>query len=357
MRALSLCALVLCAVIAEISFRNANGPNADAAPFVSRLDEAVAFIRRDAAFAAQERSFQGESSRQYLTALATMNYVQSRVSSTQYGYLAKWSPKQVPTTDQACLTSGAGICGNQVSVFLNLAKRLDLRARSVEFYWKSPRGVPSSHVAAEVEVGDRWEFFDVTWGTVYKRDAARSRGSLEALSIAELMALPNPRAYRITNESVLAYQCMVAAGFDAFEYLDHAKSVIVGKEGVIHSSLDDDVATGVSRFVPAELPAYVGVAADYSTGHLGNLALELSSPRAVRSVTMKTTAAICVRGGQLQVVQGASSASVPLKTGAAEELALTLDETEQTASPLTLRVQARDQTEPCYVAFSEIVAR
>lgn len=100
--------------------------------------------------------------RQFGLALAAMNLVQQQVSPTRYGDVANTSPDDLPTNDEEALARGIGICGNQVSAFLNIVTRLGLTARSLEFYWPDEAGVRHSHIAAEVKIGSKWAFFDVT---------------------------------------------------------------------------------------------------------------------------------------------------------------------------------------------------
>ena len=95
-------------------------------------DRAVEHIRRQAKhMALGSRSLAPE----FFSALATANFVQARMSSLNYSILSI-EKKKLPTNVEQCLEKGAGICGNHVAAFLELSKRLGLRARPVEFYFR-----------------------------------------------------------------------------------------------------------------------------------------------------------------------------------------------------------------------------
>ena len=108
-------------------------------------------------------------SREYVCALATMNHVQSELSSLRYAVLSK-AQKPVPKTVEECFQLQAGICGNHIAAFLEIAGRLEVRARPVEFYLHGETPQENhNHICVEVFYRDKWRFLDVTWGTLYRR--------------------------------------------------------------------------------------------------------------------------------------------------------------------------------------------
>ena len=75
--------------------------------------------------------------REYLFSVAAMNYVQSQLSSLNYS-VRKTDQQPLPKNVEQCLEMRAGICGNHIATFLELAQRLKVRARPVEFYIHGP---------------------------------------------------------------------------------------------------------------------------------------------------------------------------------------------------------------------------
>jgi len=195
-------------------------------------------------------------SREFLFGLATMNYVQSRVSPLNYSHLIK-SNKQVPQTPEECLALEAGICGNQVQTFLTLINKNNLRARPVEFYLREATPAKNhSHICAEIFYKGQWRFFDITWGTYF----IRTDGAVdEVLSWEQIKQEKSPRKLAVTNKSNLWYQQWCAAGLDPFEYLDFKEiDVLTGRNGTIH--LQDKRKPNLLKttYTPTHQPNYVG---------------------------------------------------------------------------------------------------
>ncbi|MGH7232096.1 MAG: transglutaminase domain-containing protein [Nitrospiraceae bacterium] len=259
------------------------------------------FISRDATYISDDLTWDAgidrTSLKEFTTALATMNYVQSRVSSTQYGYLSYRKERPLPTSDELCLLYEAGICGNQISVFLSLLSSLGLTARSLEFYWHNDHGIPMSHIAAEVNVGGKWVFFDVTWGAYYKR-YPHSRGHkyfIDALSFAEVRLLEDAAKHRVTNSSNLAFRLQEENGIDPFSYIHSAHSALVGKTGVIYPALinNNEGDNGGQRVRLQGIPDYIGTASDYSTGLKGHLRYVIHDPGIISEIIFTTSGTNC----------------------------------------------------------------
>ena len=120
--------LVICPVVPM-------GLQAEGPSKTPSTDRAVEHIRRQAKHMALGcRSLAPE----FFSALATANFVQARMSSLNYSILSV-EKKKLPKNVEQCLEKGAGICGNHVAAFLELSKRLGLRARPVEFYFRGDK--------------------------------------------------------------------------------------------------------------------------------------------------------------------------------------------------------------------------
>ena len=71
----------------------------------------------------------------------------------------------LPDTGPLCLETGAGLCGAQAQVFVDLVRGLGYRARQWGIVFSSP--LPSgdeTHVLAEVDCDGRWHTFDLSFG-------------------------------------------------------------------------------------------------------------------------------------------------------------------------------------------------
>jgi hypothetical protein len=195
-------------------------------------------------------------SREFLYGIATMNHVQSRLSPLNYSILAK-ANKKLPRNTEECLALEAGICGNQVQAFLALVKRFGIRARPVEFYLRG--AIPAknhSHICAEVFYDDDWHFFDVTWGTFYRRPDGKED---DLMSWREIRQAQDARDLAITNQSDLWYQQWRAAGLDPFEYVDWSEiDVLTGRTGTIHLRATPDLKGRLLIYTPTHQPNYVG---------------------------------------------------------------------------------------------------
>jgi len=209
-----------------------------------------------------------EQLKSFFTAISIMNYVQSHISSTQYGFILYYFPIQLPKTLEECFSKGAGICGHHSWAFLVLARKLGLPARSVEFYWTSSNGQPNSHAAVEVKYGGEWRYFDVTWSTFFiPPGRAGILNESDVLSFKEVQALSDIETYRITNQSILAYRIHIIAGINVFEYIRKSRSILFGKEGRIY--FEPDKIGDKLVFTPMHKPNYIGAVLDYSDGGVG----------------------------------------------------------------------------------------
>jgi len=214
-------------------------------------DAAVASVR-------QQMDYLGGSrpglSRDYVAAVATMNHVQSELSSLRYAVLST-AGKPVPGTVEECFRLKAGICGNHIAAFLEIARRLEIRARPVEFYLHGETpGENHNHICVEVFYRERWRLLDVTWGTVFRRPG----GAVDELvSIAEIRKDPRSRRWAVTNQADLWYQHWKASGLDPLEYVDYRElDVLRGRAGTIR--LAARLTDAGQQYQPVHQPGYLG---------------------------------------------------------------------------------------------------
>ena len=196
----------------------------------------------------QRKVVDSSSSVEFVKTSILMSQIQSIVSPRKYSELST-SGKRLPVTVEDCLENKAGICGNQVACFLALAEYLELRARPVEFYLHGdePAG-NSSHIGVEVQFLGDWRFFDITWGTFFRR-----KGKI--LNISQVLKMgTTARRWAVTNELDQWYLHWKQAGLDPLVYVDHPRmDILRGRQGNIRIFPFD------SNYTPVHQPAYVGL--------------------------------------------------------------------------------------------------
>ena len=267
------------------------------------LKRAVEVIRRQIGWFGATPS---QYSREFLAAVATMNYVQSRVSPLNYSLLIQNRDK-LPSEPEAYLKSGAGICGGQVMTARAILNQLGIRNRPVEFYLhgKSPSG-NQSHIGIEVFYEGQWHFFDITWGTFFRHQEVESD---KVLPIGEVLMAENAAALAVTNTSDLWYQQWTTAGLDPFAYIKTTeKDVVVGGNGTIHLQPVADPDKGLV-YTPTHQPNYVG--RNSRTADSGSVSFRLN--RVGKQLVKCTITISGVAGaGQLVVRAKSGTAEVPL---------------------------------------------
>ena len=275
---------------------------ADPTASTPHLDRAVELVRRQADHMSRGRK---SVSAEFFASLATANFVQSRLSSLNYSRRAT-AEQKLPTSVEECLQMNAGICGNHVATFLEIARRLELRARPVEFYFRGERpDTNHSHICAEVFYRNRWRLFDITWGTFFRRPG----GGLDDLAgIEELRSNRMSRAWAITNQSDLWYQQWKATGLDPLEYLHHARvDILRGRKGTIH--LEAAVRDGTSAvYQPLHQPNFVG--RNSADRDYGPLTMQLEATPAEATVLQLEVLGRAGRG-ELVVSCGPQRSSIP----------------------------------------------
>ncbi len=241
----------------------------------SYVDQAARLIERQVAhFGERPHGLSGG----FFHATAIMNFVQSRLSPLNYAILAR-AGEPVPTDPESCLSMGAGICGNQVATFLLLADSTGLRARSVEFYMHGETPEENfSHICAEVYYDGKWRLFDVTWGTVFRRNGS-SRGGLwrlfdvtwgtvfrrnrssrdDLMSAREVLESDHPRQYAVSNRTDVWFEQWMATGRDPLVYVDWSDTdILLGHSGTINLRPHPDSGDGSLTYVPMHQPNHFG---------------------------------------------------------------------------------------------------
>tara|TARA_B100000029_G_scaffold25552_1_gene25161 strand:+ start:2286 stop:3413 length:1128 start_codon:yes stop_codon:yes gene_type:complete len=308
-------------------------------------DRAVAQIRQQAAHLAKGRRL---ISADFFRSLATANFVQSRLSSLNYAIRAA-AKEPLPTNVEESLKWNAGICGNHVAAFLEIAQRIGLRARPVEFYFRGTRPEKNhSHICVEVYYAKRWRLFDVTWGTCFRKpDDALDN----LIDIETLRTNPQVREWAVTNQSDLWYQQWTASGLDPLEYLDHARmDILRGRQGTIRLEAIDrqpDEAT----YQPRHQPNFFG--RNRADKDYGAVTVQLESPPA-KAMVLQLEVLGFAGTGTLTVTSGSQRLSIPFtELSAGKTLSLSFE------SPVSKQVVRLD-TRPdppggvAYVVFRTI---
>jgi len=285
---------------------------------------------------------------EYVFAVATMNHVQSRLSSLNYSVLTK-SSKPVPRNVEECFQLEAGICGNHIAAFLEIARRLKVRARPVEFYLhgETPRQ-NHNHICVEVFYRDKWRLLDVTWGTVYRTPG----GTVDELaSITEIRKDPRSRTWAVTNQNDLWYQQWKASGLDPLEYVDYRQlDLLRGRAGTIR--LVPQPADPGDRYQPVHQPGYLGRNDPGEDFGAIELALVKVNP-AARELRMQVTGV--AGAGQLVISsQPGQQVSIPLdQLKAGEETMVDLSGLEL-GDTLSIRVKRATAGGVGYVVYKQI---
>jgi len=196
----------------------------------------------------QRKVVDSSSSVDFVKTSILISQIQSIVSPRKYSELSA-SGKWLPATVEECLENKAGICGNQVACFLALAEDLELRARPVEFYLHGDEPVGnSSHIGVEVQFSGDWRFFDITWGTFFRR-----KGKI--LNISQVLKMgTTARRWAVTNELDQWYLHWKQAGLDPLVYVDHPRmDILRGRQGNIRIFPVD------SYYTPVHQPGYFGL--------------------------------------------------------------------------------------------------
>lgn len=163
-----------------------------------------------------------------LKAIETMELVQNIASSGRYlykKYNSNFSPPSMLNQD-LCLSQYFGICGNHQFLFIEILKRIGVKARSVDFYY-SINNKKFSHAAAEIKTKNQWVYFDITWGSIW---ADQPNNYFKLKSIHDILKGKGNRITSINSWHVAQIQLHQ----DMFSYLT-AKDMqlLIDKGGII----------------------------------------------------------------------------------------------------------------------------
>jgi Transglutaminase-like superfamily len=211
-----------CVRRADSQSRPASTPTTAALPSAGPATSAAAArVRREA-----RASSHASSGTAYLKALALalQKLVSTQIDPLRYGQLEN-DHRALPTTTEQSLAERAGLCGNQAQAFIDVARRIGLRSRSVEFFYYDLKGtLPESHIAVEARWGRRWHYLDTTTGAFPVRDG-------NVLSLAELLAAAQPKAL-LHIDPTNAYVSLARERHnDAFDYLTPPKPASIFVDG------------------------------------------------------------------------------------------------------------------------------
>lgn len=225
---------------------------------------------------------------EYLYALATMNYVQAKLSPANHFRLTTAGRLPALLDPEKCLEVEAGLCGHHVDTFDKVFKKCLPKAtlRAVEFYLHDEKnGMNRNHVVIEVLYKQHWRFFDVSWGTFFLRRNAE--GADDVLSVDQVRALARAgRSWRdlgITNASQIGFRRYLFAQADPFDYLYWPDTdLLVAPESTIHLRPD----AGKTSYSLQNIAPNIGFVTEYC-GNVRNIKLRLE-PQLLTTKSRKT---------------------------------------------------------------------
>ena len=100
---------------------------------------------------------------------------------------------------------------------------MDVENRAVEFYYHDENSY-YTHVTAEIFVGDRWHYFDTTWGAFYRL----SDDPYDIASFEEVLASDDLSSIRKENQVNLWRQGTDNANLDPHDYISTDTSIVYG---------------------------------------------------------------------------------------------------------------------------------
>lgn len=225
----------------------------------TRVAETACLIDAAARGASQSDGKSGVAPREryrFYAALAAMNHIQTIASSARYSFLSLRADFRSPKGSEVCLLNKIGICGNHIALFEDILTRLGVKTRRVEFYFRDKNGNRASHIGAEVFFREKWNYFDVTWGTVFPEER-RTNDREDKFALKSLTETLMDHSALRTNQNNEWY-VFVRDHLDVFYYLEAPqRSILIGGEGTItHALPGNQVGTVQVDF--SDLPDYVG---------------------------------------------------------------------------------------------------
>jgi hypothetical protein len=338
------------------------------------LEEGIKLLeQRRQALSHDSRSSVDEERLRLAELFEILAFVEERANTINHRALRLFEPDQRPKNVDDVLERGAGICGNQTDLFHRLARALAFETRSVQFYYRDTKGVPRTHIAAEVRLAGAWRFFDPTYKAVF-RESSRQGVALkpnQLLSVAEIRALGFD-AVSVVHDPIdgwkLVHDGRHATRFGFYEYLfatGDEGGLVVGMDGAVRP-FEARQIEGVVAFGTSRIPNYVGVTVDHEGGALGSTRLRLTVPAGGgggRSVEVDWGAVACVPPAQpvieVRRETGKVVGKIVAEKGGTGTLPLSLSVPE--GEVLTLAMADDEWLKsagfPCYALWNEVRIR
>lgn len=137
---------------------------------------------------------------------------------------------------------------------MRLLNKLHIKTRSIQLYNIDKQG--SNHIAAEVYFNNKWNYFDITWGTIFPLHSNEGSNSLGLMSIKDLFQSKHPYRHAITNRSNLSF--LVGTVPNPFYYLKSKRvNLVINGSGIIDLYPVKN-KNGLVNYFPKNLPNYFG---------------------------------------------------------------------------------------------------
>jgi len=171
-----------------------------------------------------------ELPKEFFQAVSIMNWVQTNISPFIWQDIYLKEARSISTLEDS-LRYGAGECGGQVLVYCKIAKELGLKTRTIQIYSISKTN-ESNHITVEVWFNNKWNFFDITNGTFFRKQNSKI---FEVMSFDEVQNVSNPFVYAISNRASLIFQRQGLEEKNPIDYIiSPSKDIIVSGMGVIN---------------------------------------------------------------------------------------------------------------------------
>ena len=259
----------------NISSNNTNAKKADA--IKKELIERSMFTANY--YKSFEWSTENVSQEVYETSLVLkiMNNVRHLLEPERYSVINKKEGLNSINNLDKQVIKGAGLCGAQINLFVELTRKLGFESRSIEFY--DPY-TSEGHVGAEIKIMGKWKYFDVTWGAVFRNKTTRlsekENSFIDFLSIDEIVN--NQNFDIIANEGNFIYLNNIAKKNKPFRYAKGQFDILKGKEGLLNYFFDERNMLNTKG-----KPDYIGVTQDRWNGEFGNLSWKINLPSNIES--------------------------------------------------------------------------
>jgi hypothetical protein len=333
------------AVLAAAPAARADEATTTTTATATQVDAAVDYEQQ--AVAGIESSSGAKAPHAYTVTMAALDYVQANVSSAIYAYRSAHG-LSAPTTAEQALAEQAGICGNQVEVFLEVLHRLGLTAIPAQFFFTAD-GQRQNHVAAEVRWSGAWHFVDVSYGAVFWKQAGK------LLSLAALLKDPAPMRWAHRNELDAWTGSALLKGWHPYAYLQGftKREVVSQGSGTVTPTRTASPRSGsATAYDLTLLPDYVGVGQPYAGQDVG-VSFALATPATATAVTLTVRTTGCPSGGG-SVHLGTTTAALD-DVPPSGEFTMTIPKAQR-GRTVTLSVTPGVAGTPCVVVIDGLAA-